>query len=633
MRPDKLFSWRRSLCAAALAAGLTSCQAAPSVGADTTTVSIFMNQTGFEAGAAQRATVRSDTEMPIDWQVIDASGRTVSSGITSAFGKSEASGDAVHQIEISPPLPVGQSYTLLVDGARSRAFDVRDAPYTQVAEDALTYFYLNRAGTPVEAAHAPGPQWARAAGHTRETVTCFTGEDRTGLKWPGCRYTLDVTGGWYDAGDFGKYAVNGGISAWRLQNAAERLLYRGESGAKWADGRVSLPENGNGVSEILDEARWEVEFLMAMQVPEGARLALPKGVQSVRDGQRLVLSEVDAGGLVHHKVHEARWLGLPLKPEDALETRHLIPPSTAATLNMVAAAAQASRLWRGVDDAFAARALEAATRGYDAALRHPDIFSYNVFDGGGPYTDTDVSDEFAWAATELYATTGDASYLANLAQTPGAAWLVRARESQLKDLSWPDVDQLPAATMLSAQPSFSDADRERAGALLLASAERYLNDAAQDGYGAPYPPSGYGWGSNGAMAGRGLALGYAFDLTGDAKYRNGMVAVLDYLHGRNPLDQSYVAGYGAKSVRHVHHRFWAEGADPAYPPAAPGALSGGPNAGYPTSDYETAVIGPCAPQTCWLDDHTAFSLNEVAINWNSSLFWLTSYLDTTPPRS
>jgi len=614
----------------AITACLAACQTTPETGRRDAPVHIFMNQTGFEVATIQGATVRTEAGSPLPWQVVDASGDIVRSGTTSVFGASEASGDRVHKLEINPPLEPGSGYRLSVSGAASRPFEVRPAPYAGLARDALTYFYLNRAGTPILARHAPGPQWARKAGHPAEVVTCFAGTDMTGLKWPGCDYTLDVTGGWYDAGDYGKYAVNGGISAWRLQNAAERLMHRGAAGEGWTDGRVSLPETGNGVSKILDEARWQVEFLMAMQVPEGARLALPKGVQSVRDGQQLLLSEVDASGLVHHKVHEARWLPLPLKPEDAREPRHLVPPSTAATLNMVAAAAQAVRLWRGVDEEFAERALEAAQRGYGAALRHPDVYTYNVFDGGGAYGDTDVSDEFAWAATELYATTGETAYLSNLAQTPGAAWLARVRDGQVRDAFWANVDQLPAATMLAARTSFSQADRERAGAILIAAADRYLRDAAQDGYHVPFPPSAYEWGSNGAIAGRALALGYAHDVTGERTYRDGIVAATDYLLGRNPLDQSYVAGHGARPVRHVHHRFWAEGADSAFPPAAPGALSGGPNAGYPTSDYETTLIGPCAPQTCWADDHKAFSLNEVAINWNAALFWLASYLDTTP---
>lgn len=110
-------------------------------------------------------------------------------------------------------------------------------------------------------------------------VACFSGEDKHGRTWPGCGYRLDVSGGWADAGDYGKYVVNGGIAVWSLQHAYERLLVNG--GAEvfgWGDGRAPMPENGNGVSDILDEARWQLEFMMRMQVPEGETVAIARGL-------------------------------------------------------------------------------------------------------------------------------------------------------------------------------------------------------------------------------------------------------------------------------------------------------------------------------------------------------------------
>ncbi len=609
---------------------MTGCASPP--GATPTAPIIRMNQTGFEADAAQSATIVTPADRPLSWRVNSSDGQQVRRGATMVFGHSPASGDHVHTLTIAPPLEAGEGYTLIIDNQTTQRFDVRSAPYGDIAERALGYFYLNRAGAPIEAAYAPGPQWSRAAGHPHERATCFADEDLTGLQWSGCDYVLDVTGGWYDAGDHGKYVVNGGISAWMLQNAAERMRQRGGADVNgWGDGRAKMPEAGNGIPDILDEARWQVEFLMAMQAPDGAVMNLPVGRQSIDDGQSLELTRVDASGMAHHKVQAAAWPPLPLLPEDDRAERFLMPPSTAATLNLVAVSAQCARLWRDLDDAFADQCLDAAVRGYEAATRNPEIYAYNIFDGGGAYGDLDVSDEFAWAAFELYATTGDTAYLEGLAHTPGAVWLARRDNNALRDISWPDTDLLIAATVLSAPNTFSDEQIDRAASTLIAAADRYVEDFQADGYGAPMPPDGYRWGSNGDVASRAIPLGYAYDLTGSDTYRNTLVAIMDYLLGRNPLDQSYVAGFGTRQVKFVHHRFWAAGADPAFPIAAPGALSGGPNAGYPSSDYEKAQITPCAPQRCWADDYTAFSINEVAINWNAALFWLTSYLDATPP--
>ena len=593
---------------------------------------IFVNQHGLDAGAAQSMTVRTDASAPLSWRLVSAAGETVRSGQSIVFGTSPAAGEHVHTLSVPPPVGAG-IYDLEVNDNARRHVAVENAPYAEITERSLGYFYLNRAGTPILEAYAPGPEWARAAGHPQERATCFHGEDQTGLNWAGCDYTLDVTGGWYDAGDHGKYVVNGGISVWMLQNSAERLIRRG--GLKqnnWGDGRALLPEAGNGISDILDEARWQLEFLLAMQVPEGTQLDVPLGLQSIAGGQPLELTQIDASGLAHHKVHTRRWPPLPLLPEDDLGERFLMPPSTAATLNMVAVAAQGARLWHGIDDAFAERCLAAALSGYEAAKKHPDIFAYNNFDGGGAYGDDDVSDEFAWAAMELYAVTGDSSFVSDLSETPGAAWLDRLRNNALQDISWADVDLLPALTVLATGEVFSETDRAQAASAIVSAADRYLADAAADGYGVPFPPDAYTWGSNGAISSRALPLGYAYDLTGDARYRNGAVAAMDYLLGRNPLDQSYIAGFGTRPVKYVHHRFWAAGADPSFPIAAPGALSGGPNARYPSSDHETADLGECAPQTCWADDYTAFSLNEVAVNWNAALFWHASFLETSSPN-
>ncbi|HYG48374.1 MAG TPA: glycoside hydrolase family 9 protein, partial [Allosphingosinicella sp.] len=122
-----------------------------------------------------------------------------------------------------------------------------------------------------------------------------------------------------------------------------------------------------------------------------------------------------------------------------------------------------------------------------------------------------------------------------------------------------------------------------------------------------------------------MLLAIAHDLTGKRRYGDGVVDALDFILGRNPLDRSFVTGYGARPMLNPHHRFWARQADPRYPPPPPGALSGGPNNSMMTDEVAPSIKGKCAPQTCWLDDYRAFSLNEVAINWNAPLVWVSAW--------
>ena len=106
------------------------------------------------------------------------------------------------------------------------------------------------------------------------------------------------------------------------------------------DGSLGIPESSNSVPDLLDEVRWEVEWMLRMQVAVGEPHA----------------------GLAHHKIHEDAWTDLPNDPSVRGAPRYLHRPSTAAGLNLAAVAAQAARVWRKLDPAFYHRCLAAAAR-------------------------------------------------------------------------------------------------------------------------------------------------------------------------------------------------------------------------------------------------------------------------------
>jgi endoglucanase len=240
--------------------------------------------------------------------------------------------------------------------------------------------------TPIVSQYVGG-QYARPVGHVN--VAPNQGDNAVPCR-VSCGYTTDVRGGWYDAGDHGKYGVNSGIAAWQLINGYERTLYvTGADRAALADSTLAIPERGNGVPDILDEARWEVEFLLKMQAPDG---------------------RTDAG-MVRHKVSDQNWTGPPLRPDQDPQPRVLSAVTTAATLNLAAVGAQAARVWASIDPAFASRALAAAQKAYAAAKANPSRFAdANDTNGGGTYLDNNLADEFYWAAAELYVTTASTTY-------------------------------------------------------------------------------------------------------------------------------------------------------------------------------------------------------------------------------
>jgi endoglucanase len=467
--------------------------------------------------------------------------------------------------------------------------------------DALAYFYHNRSGIAIEMPYAGGQQWTRPAGHLPDMAPCAPDV--------GCTYTLDVSKGWYDAGDHGKYVVNGGISVWTMLNQYERFQHLGTTVGDFGDGKLSIPEGSNGVPDILDEARWELEFMLQMQVPDGNPSA----------------------GMVHHKIHDNDWTALPTPPHLDPNPRFLRPVSTAATLNLAATAAQAARIWRDIDPDFSERCLRAAEVAWAAANQHPDVYApVSDSTGGGPYDDHDnnITDEFYWAAVELYITTGETSYHEAYTASPVHQTLGGAN-GYSSAMTWWLVDALGTISLAVVPNEAGAGEVQEAKSRLVAIADKYLAILETEGYRLPFHVAdekvGYPWGSSSFVLNNGIILALANDFTGEQRYLDGVVSGLDYLLGRNPMDKSYVSGYGHNPLQNPHHRFWAHQLDASYPSAPPGAVSGGPNSGI--EDPVAKRLDGCAAQKCYIDDINAWSVNEVAINWNSPLAWLTAWLD------
>ncbi|MEV0730179.1 glycoside hydrolase family 9 protein [Polymorphospora sp. NPDC050346] len=561
---------------------------------------VRVNQVGYLPGGPKHATLVTAAEA-LPWTLADAAGTVVAQGTTTPRGVDQASAQNVHTITFTGHTAPGTGYRLTADGETSHPFDITGDLYDQLRSDALQFFYVQRSGIEIDG-DLVGAEYARPAGHLG--VAPNRGDVDVPCQPGVCDYRLDVRGGWYDAGDHGKYVVNGGLATYQLLSAFERTKTAASAGggAALGDATLRVPERGNGVPDILDEARWELEFLLRMQVPAGKPLA----------------------GMAHHKIHDRNWTGMPLAPEDDPELRELHPPSTAATLNLAATAAHAGRLYAPYDAAFAARALTAAKTAYAAAKANPTRYADpNDGNGGGAYSDGDVSDEFYWAAAQLYLTTGEAGYLADLTASPHHTGDV----FDANGFSWPStaaLGRLDLATVPSGLPS---AERDRIRASVVAAADAHRATQAGQAYGLPLPGAAgsYFWGGNGNILNNGVVLATAYDLTGDVGYRDAAVQTIDYILGRNALNQSYVTGWGEKASRNQHSRIFGNQLDPASPNPPDGSIAGGANASL-DDPFAAQLLAGCAPMFCYVDDIASYATNEVAINWNSALAWMASFL-------
>ncbi len=579
---------------------------------------ILTNQIGYFSGFAKKATLLSDSSSPINFALVDGSGKEVYKSQSAVFGHDEDSGDNVHILDFSKYSEPG-TYTLVGDdGSKSREFKIGVASeYSSLLRDSLNYFYQNRSGIDILSEYissGDASSLARSGGHMSDNATVLNTWDYNGPS-----EAVEGTGGWYDAGDHGKYVVNGGISVWMLQNMYELALATGTESA-FSDGTLLMPENSNSYPDILDETRWEMEWILKMQISGG---------------------EYD--GMAYHKLHDEKWTGLAVAPVDDPQPRVVYPPTTAATLNLAASGAQSARLWKGIDDDFAKKCLDAAEKAYKAAKSHPEMYAaLESAPGGGPYGDNDVSDEFYWAACELYITTGDSAYLDDMKSSEYYCKVL----SELKGgesvntfgtFDWGHTATLGTLSLLITENKVPSGDLDKAEKSLETAADVFVKAEKEQGYGVPYSAStlsykdssvGYLWGSNSFILDNAIVIAYAYIRTGKAEYINGTVSAMDYILGRNANDYSYVTGYGYHAAKYPHHRYWSNLIDSSFPLAPSGVLVGGPNSGMedPWVKGSGWKKGQIPPAKCYLDHIEAYSANECAINWNAALAWMTAFV-------
>ncbi len=588
---------------------------------------ILTNQLGYFPKGEKKATLLSDSKKAVKFALYNSDGKKVFDGKSEPLGSDADSGDDVHVLDFSDYDGEGEGFYLEADGAESREFSIKNNLYSNMLYDSLNYFYQNRSGVPIESQYissGDASSLARAAGHNPDNCT-------TELVWGySDSYSLDVTGGWYDAGDHGKYVVNGGISLWTMQNQYERSLHvKGVNQDLYGDGALIIPESGNGVPDILDEARVELEWMMKMMVPDNYKYA----------------------GMVHHKIHDEKWTGLAVAPADDDKQRIIKPPTTAATLNMAACAAQGYRLWKDFDSSFAETCLENAKKAYEAAKKNPAMFApLDESTGGGAYGDNNVDDEFYWAAAELYLATGDKDYYKDLEKSK-YAFSVDTELNGGEDngvsgsFDWGNVAALGTMSLATVQDGLSDKELKKITKSFEDASDYFIDIENKQGYGVPMKQSevaagdgktvtGYPWGSNSFVVNTAMIMAYAYDLTGNETYIDGARTALDYIMGRNPLDNCYVTGYGEHASQNPHHRWWSNQVDDNFPSAPDGVMVGGPNSGLqdPWVKGLGWEAGENPPQLCYVDHIEAWCTNECTINWNAPLAWMTGFLTDEPVR-
>jgi len=546
-----------------------------------------------------------DTET--DSVVFSGSANTWNSGATDT-----TSGDRAWLFDFSNVTEPGSYQIVDIDREQSSAtFNIDDNVYRDVLIQAVRTFFYQRAGHTKTAQHA-GAAWADDASHLgplqdanarRYDAAGDAGSER------------DLSGGWYDAGDYNKY------TNWTSSYVVALLHTYAENPGVWSDD-FNIPESGNGVPDLLDEIRWGLDSLRRMQNAEGSVLSIvglaSASPPSAATGQSLygdastsATLSATAAFAYGAKIFAAQ--GSPTFSEYAADL-----------------AARAERAWRWTADNPA------------VAFRNNDEATGTAGLGAGQQEVDDTGRLYKQliAAIYLYDLTGKDEYRIHVdnhyTEVPmiKSWWLSPFDAEVTRALLY--YTALDGATRTTVQ-----AVRERYTELWNGDPGWGAVQNRRDPYGAFI--TDYTWGSNGvkSLAGGLFAdqLTYGIGAHSAQEIRNAGAGYLHYLHGVNPLGKVYLSNmreYGAEnSVDQFYHTWFADGStlwdsvkDSVYGPP-PGFLVGGPNPYYDWDERCPGVSTQCgsarpAPpydqpaQKSYADFNTSWPLNSWSVTENSN---------------
>lgn len=552
---------------------------------------IRLNQVGFYPNAPKVAIILADHKTGFSLQT--AAGKDVFSGELKRSLKPGLNGKFDMIADFSQFNKPGK-YVLHVTGiGESYPFVISKSVHKAVADASIKAYYFMRVSIPLKEKYAG--KWARAEGHPDDKVLIHgsaANQDRPEGT------VISSPRGWYDAGDYNKYIVNSGISTYTLLSLYEDFPDYMRTVT------LNIPETGNGIPDLLNESLWNIRWMLTMQDPN------------------------DGGA--YHKLTNAAFDKM-IMPDQATTPRYVVQKSTAATLDFAAVMAQSARIFRQFPKelpGLADSCLNAAKKAWDWVQKNPDVlYMQNAMNQKfepkittGEYGDRNVSDEFIWAACELFVTTHDTRYVKTVNIIP---------DDKMPLPTWSQVRLLGYYSILRYEDQLKDkfADLAKLKENFIAFTDKMIEGTDSVAYKTMMQKNkrNFIWGSNSTAANEGVALVLAYKLTHDAKYLRYALSNLDYLLGRNGSGYCYVTGYGSKPTMHPHHR--PSIADGIVDPV-PGLLAGGPNPGM----QDHVKVPSTVPDEAYIDNDQAYAVNEIAINWNAPLAYLANAIEALQSR-
>jgi len=535
---------------------------------------VLVNQVGYRPDDPKLAVVRTAAEA---YQVVDTeSGESVASGDLSELTDDPNSGDTVRHADFSDVRDPGTYRVSVGHGAAdSYEFAVGADAWGRTLAELGRRYTLRRANVAIDDP-VTGLSWDVGYPQDAEAELYFGDEFHDEGE------TLDMTGGWYDAGDYGKYVTPGAVTA------AQLLLAYEQYPETFRSGQFEIPRgltSGGDMPDLLAEVSYKLEWLAKMQRPDGA---------------------------AYHKVSGTSWPGMSTAPDEDDQTRYVFGLSTYGTGMLAGTFAMAARVYREFDSGFADRMLDSATDAFDFLTAHPDpIFRQD--DGqnsgsGGYRKDRDRTERF-WAAAELLKTTGDERYQASLDQELSGLF-----DAPSTSVSWADGLLLGQWAYYTADAA-TDERRSAVADAITGAADDLVERVESEGYRVSLRSDEYVWASAKTAVAKGCLLLLANEVDPTEAYVEGALDQVHYVLGRTPTAYSYVTGSGEQSPQNPHSRtVESTGVN------VPGNVVGGPNASGddPVLSEYIASEDP-APAKAYVDRTGSYASNEPAIDYAAPL--------------
>lgn len=527
---------------------------------------IVLNQLGYLPTATKKVIFRIGEEGDA-FDVVDVgTNEVVYTGKLGEKIYSEGDGQFCFVGSFSEVTKPGQYKIVSEKYGNSYHFTIEEDVYKEVFKEAVRFFYYQRCG--VELTKEYGGEWAHPVCHS-EMATIY-GTDKK----------IDVSGGWHDAGDYGRYVV-------ATSKAVADLMLAYEANPEAFTDDFNIPESGNGIPDVLDEVKHQLQWLLKMQ-------------------------DQTSGG-VYHKVTCADFPDIDVMPQDETDELIVCPISTTATGDFVAVMSMGYELYQDIDKDLANQCLEAAKLGWEYLKKAPASTVDNP-EGivTGAYNDSMDQDERFWATVQLFKATGDEQYHKEI---KGMMDTFTNEQNPIVGYGWQTVASYGLDGYLACKNTDPEA-RKAAETFQIEYAEYCMRNMIKgDAYEITTRGYDFYWGSNMAILSVANVLELADELTQSNNFHEYAVERVNYCFGKNPLGICYVTGFGTVYPKYPHHR-----PSVATSKTIPGMIIGGANANLEDDVVKDKLNGKPAAQ-CYIDDYLSYSTNETDIYWNSSLVY------------